>query len=172
MAYEQEVKLNEDDIIISKTDPKGRITYANRRFMQIAGFSEPELLGKPHNLIRHQDMPRGVFYFLWKTLAQKKEFFGYVKNRTSSGGFYWVFANITPDYKADSSLAGYFSVRRRPNYAAIKQVSAWYKTMLEIESKESANKAPEASFLWLQQQVKQQASSYDELLAQLEKLEE
>ncbi|GLR64806.1 PAS domain-containing protein [Marinospirillum insulare] len=168
----REVKLSESDIIVSKTDPKGRITYANRRFMQIAGYAEPELLGKPHNLIRHKDMPRGVFRLLWYTLQQKQEFFGYVKNLTSDGGFYWVFANITPDLRADSSLAGYFSVRRRPNYAAVKQVSEWYKKMLEIESKESASRAPEASYLWLKEKIVQQGCSYNDLLTRLEALEE
>ncbi len=172
MSHEREVKLSESDIIVSKTDPKGRITYANRRFMQIAGYAEPELLGKPHNLIRHKDMPRGVFRFLWHTLQQKEEFFGYVKNATSDGSFNWVFANIEPDYKADSSPAGYFSVRRRPNYAAVKQVDEWYKKMLVIESKETASRAPEASFLWLKEQIKQQGCSYNELLTRLEGLEE
>lgn len=172
MSLGQEVKLSEGEIIVSKTDPKGRITYANRRFMQIAGYSEPELLDKPHNIIRHKDMPRGIFRFLWQTLQQKQEFFGYVKNLTSDGGFYWVFANITPDYRADSSLAGYFSVRRRPNYAAVKQVNQWYKTMLAIEAKETASQAPEASFIWLQEQIKQQGCSYNDLLTRLESLEE
>ncbi|NLW06147.1 MAG: PAS domain S-box protein [Pseudomonadaceae bacterium] len=172
MARGQEVELCENEIIISKTDPKGRITYANRRFMQIAGYAEPELLGKPHNLIRHSDMPRGVFRFLWQTLQEKKEFFGYVKNLTSDGGFYWVLANITPDYRVDSSLAGYFSVRRRPNYQAIKQVSEWYKEMLKIEAAETPSRAPEASLLWLKDQVKQQGCSYNDLVTRLEGLEE
>lgn len=172
MSLGQEVKLSEGEIIVTKTDPKGRITYANRRFMQIAGYSEPQLLGKPHNLIRHKSMPRGVFRFLWQTLQKKQEFFGYVKNLTSDGGFYWVLANITPDYKVDTSLAGYFSVRRRPNYAGVKQIEQWYKTMLEIEAKETASRAPEASFAWLQEQIKQQGCSYHELIMRLENLEE
>lgn len=172
MRLGEEIKLGEGDIIVSKTDPKGRITYANRKFMQIAGYSEPELLGKPHNVIRHPDMPRGVFRFLWKTLQQKQEFFGYVKNLTSNGGFYWVFANITPDYKSDSSLAGYFSVRRRPNYTAIKKINGWYKKMLELEAKETGGRAADVSLLWLEEQIKQQGCSYNDLLTRLEKLEE
>lgn len=170
MTSEHEIKLRDDEIIISKTDPKGRFTYANRRFMQIAGFSEPELLGKHHNLIRHPDMPKGVFRLLWKTLQSKNEFFGYVKNATSYGGYYWVFANITPDYKSDLTLAGYFSVRRRPNYQAVQQVSEWYKTMLKIEAAETPKNAPDASLEWLQDQVKQQGCSYNELLTRLEGL--
>lgn len=172
MTGGQEVKLRKDEIIVSKTNPKGHFTYANRRFMQISGYSEPELLGKPHNLIRHQDMPRGIFRFLWQTLQQKQEFFGYVKNLTADGGFYWVFANITPDYKNDSSLAGYFSVRRRPNYVAVKKITEWYDEMLQIEAKETASKAPEASLFWLKEQIKQQGCSYNDLLAQFEKLGE
>lgn len=168
MTREHEIKLCEDEIIISKTDPKGRFTYANRRFMQIAGYSEPELLGKHHNLIRHPDMPKGVFRLLWQTLQADKEFFGYVKNSTSDGGFYWVFANITPDYKNDSSLAGYFSVRRRPNYKAVQQVNEWYKKMLAIEASETPSRAAEASLDWLKEQIKQQGCSYNELLTRLE----
>lgn len=172
MTGVQEIRLDDDDLIVSKTDPKGRITYANRRFMEIAGHSEPELLGKPHNLIRHQDMPRGVFRFLWHTLQQGQEFFGYVKNRTANGSYYWVFANITPDYKADASLAGYFSVRRRPNFAAIPQVSQLYQTMLNIEAGQSASKAPEASMQWLLDQVAKRGCSYEALIRQLESLPE
>lgn len=168
----EEIVLDDDDLIVSKTDPKGRITYANRRFMEIAGYSEPQLLGKPHSIIRHQDMPRGVFRFLWQTLQAGDEFFGYVKNRTASGGFYWVFANITPDYTHSSQLAGYFSVRRRPNPAALPKVTEWYHQMRVIESQETASQAPEASMQWLLEQVRQQGVSYKELIDQLEDLPE
>ncbi|SFX40644.1 PAS domain-containing protein [Marinospirillum alkaliphilum] len=172
MTGAEEIRLDEDDLIVSKTDPKGRITYANRRFMEIAGYSEPQLLGKPHNLIRHPEMPRGVFRFMWATLQAGQEFFGYVKNRTSDGGYYWVFANVTPDYTANSQLAGYFSVRRRPNRAAIQQVSHWYRQMRAIESQQSASKAPEASMQWLLDQVAAQGCTYNELVRQLESLPE
>ncbi|SFC31348.1 aerotaxis receptor [Marinospirillum celere] len=171
-AAAMEIKLDDDDLIVSKTDPKGRITYANRRFMEIAGYSEPQLLGKPHNLIRHADMPRGVFRFLWQTLQKNEEFFGYVKNRTASGGYYWVFANITPDYTAGAQLAGYFSVRRRPNRSALIQVSDWYRQMRAIEAEETPSKAPEASMQWLLEQVRQQGVSYKQLIDQLEDLPE
>lgn len=93
-----EVRLADDEFIVSKTDPKGRITYANRTFMKISGFAEPELLGIQHNVVRHPDMPRAVFKLLWETLERGEEFFGYVKNLCRDGSFYWVLANITPDY--------------------------------------------------------------------------
>ena len=172
MAYEQEYKLTKDGIIVSKTDLKGRITYANRYFMQVVGRSEPELLGKPHNVIRHSDMPRGVFYFLWHTLQRQEEFFGYVKNVSANGGYYWVLANITPDFANNSNVVGYFSVRRRPNYAAVKLISTWYQQMLAIEAKTSSSQAPKASFAWLQEQIDKQGVSYNDLIWQLEGLGE
>lgn len=163
-----EFKLKPDEIIVSKTCPKGKITYANRPFMAISGFAEPQLLTYPHNIIRHQDMPRGVYYLLWKTLQSGNEFFGYVKNLTACGGYYWVFANITPDLRTDGSLAGYYSVRRRPNYKAVQQVATWYKTMLDIESQASASKAPEASSSWLLEKIADQKVSYNQFILQLE----
>lgn len=172
MSSEEEIRLDEDDLIVSKTDPKGRITYANRRFMEIAGYAEPELLGQPHNIIRHPDMPRGVFRFLWQTLQSGEEFFGYVKNKTATNGYYWVFANITPDYTSGSQLAGYFSVRRRPNRAALAQVNDWYRQMRAIEAKQSSPKAAEASMQWLLEQVDRQGMSYKGLVDHLEALPE
>ena len=82
--------MREGDFIVSKTDLKGRITYCNRIFIEFSGFTESELLGAPHNLIRHPDMPRGVFQLLWDTLANGDEIFAYVKNMSKDGGFYWV----------------------------------------------------------------------------------
>ena len=118
-----EVVLTDNEFIVSKTDAKGRITYVNRVFMRIAGYSEQELLQQPHSIIRHPDMPRGVFYYLWKTLQEGHEFFGFVKNLCADGSYYWVFANITPDYDRDDRLMGYYSVRRKPSPQAIETVT-------------------------------------------------
>lgn len=91
----REKVMRENDFIVSKTDLKGRITYGNRIFIEYSGYTEEELLGAPHNIIRHPDMPRGVFKFLWDTLAAEKECFAYVKNMAKDGSYYWVFANVT-----------------------------------------------------------------------------
>ena len=88
-------EMNDNDFIVSKTDTKGRITYCNQIFMDMAEYTEEELLGKPHNLIRHPDMPKAVFKFLWDTIPTKQEVFAYVINRTKHGNDYWVYANIT-----------------------------------------------------------------------------
>ena len=172
MSAEEEIRLDADDLIVSKTDPKGRITYANRRFMEIAGYSTPELLGRPHNIIRHQDMPRGAFRFMWKTLQSGQEFFGYVKNRTATGNYYWVFANVTPDYTVSSQLAGYFSVRRRPNRAALALIIDWYHQMRKIEADTSPARAAEVSMQWLVEQIENQGVGYKQLIDQLEALPE
>ena len=109
---------------------------------------------------------------MWQTLQSGKEFFGYVKNRTADGNFYWVFANVTPDYTSESQLAGYFSVRRRPNRAALQPVSDWYRQMREIEASASVAQAPELSMQWMVEQIQQQAPSYKQLIDQLEALPE
>lgn len=164
-----EVCLGDDEFIVSKTDRKGIITYTNRVFMQIAGFSESELLGTQHNIVRHPDMPRGVFKFLWQTLEQEDEFFGYVKNLCKDGSYYWVFANITPDYDANGNLAGYYSVRRKPSQLAINTLSPIYQEMLAIEQSGSARDAADRSIALLQSKLDDLGVSYFELVMSLDK---
>jgi len=95
---DRERVMRKEEFIVSKTDLTGRITYGNRIFIEFSGYSEAELLGAQHNIIRHPDMPRAVFNLLWDTIAQGNEIFAYVKNMSKDGGFYWVFANVTPSY--------------------------------------------------------------------------
>ncbi len=128
-----ERSLGDDDFIVTKTDAKGRITYANRIFIALAGYSETELLGSQHNIIRHPDMPRSVFKLLWETIGTGQEFIGYVKNMAKDGSFYWVLATVTPDRDAQRAIAGYTSVRRKPRPEAVKAASALYQTMLAAE---------------------------------------
>ncbi len=161
-----------EDFIVSKTDTTGRITYANRIFMEIAGYPEHELLGVQHNIIRHPEMPRGVFRLMWNTLKAGNEFFGFAKNLSADGGFYWVFANITPDYDKDNKLQGYFSVRRNPPRSALDVLIPVYKEMLAIEERCSVKEAPDKSLEYLFDVVKQSgASSYESLALSLYKPE-
>jgi len=159
-----EVKLADDEFIVSKTDVKGRITYCNRTFMRIAGYSEKQLLNTQHNIVRHPDMPRGVYRFLWDTIAQGQEFFGYVKNLCSDGSYYWVFANITPDYDRDGKLKGYFSVRRKPKASAIAAMEPIYREMLEIEQRAGAKDGPNQSIAHLQSKLKALNTTYEEFV--------
>lgn len=164
---QNEVYVRENEVIVSKTDLSGRITYANRTFMRIADYSENELLGVQHNLVRHPDMPRGAFKLLWDTINQEREFFGYVKNMTARGDFYWVFANVTPDYDANGKVAGYFSVRRTPSKSAVTTMQALYRELLAVETQAGVAKAPAASVEFLQAKLKSLGTTYDRFILSL-----
>lgn len=163
----REKVMRADDFIVSKTDPKGIITYGNRIFIEFSGYSEAELLGSQHNIIRHPDMPRGVFKFLWDTLHGERECFAYVKNMAKDGSFYWVFANVTPSYGQDGRVDGYFSVRRKPKREAVDAMADIYRTMLDEEQKAGPRDAMEASLAWLIGVLNQKATSYEELVLSL-----
>lgn len=163
----KEVQLEADELIVTKTDSTGHITYANRVFMQLAEYPESELLGKPHNLIRHPDMPRGVYRLMWKTLQAGREFFGVVKNYTASGNYYWVLANVTPDYDSKNKLEGYFSVRRPPGRRAVETVIPIYARMCQLESTLNKATAPDASMAWLLAELDKQGHSYESFVLSL-----
>lgn len=141
----RELTFKEDEIIVSKTDTKGKITYGNDLFMKLAGYSENELLGAPHNIIRHPEMPKVVFKLLWDTLHQGKEVYAYVLNRAKNGDYYWVFANVTPSYSVDGNVVGYYSVRRKPSKRALDIIKPLYKQLLDVE-KNSGITASEKMF--------------------------
>ena len=164
---QRERVMREDDFIVSKTDLKGRITYCNRIFIEFSGYTESELLGAQHNIVRHPDMPRGVFKFLWDTIAQKNECFAYVKNMSRDGAFYWVFANITPDLDAQGNTIGYFSVRRKAKPSAIAVLNDVYKQMLAEEHRAGPNDACEASIALLTGVLQQKGLSYEQLILSL-----
>jgi len=125
--------MDANDFIVSKTDTKGILTYCNRIFMEMAGYTEEELIGKNHNIIRHPDMPQVAFKVVWDTIQSGKEFFAFVKNLTKSGDFYWVFTHIAPDYDKNGKIIGYTSVRRAPTRSAIDAVIPLYKQMVQAE---------------------------------------
>lgn len=156
--------MRDDDFIISKTDLKGRITYCNRIFIEFSGFEEHELLGAQHNIVRHPDMPRGVFKFLWDTLEAKKECFAYVKNMSRDGGFYWVMANVTPNLNAQGVAEGYFSVRRKPGRAAVSALSDVYQLMLDEERRAGPREACTASIALLNSVLNQKGVSYEKFI--------
>jgi PAS domain S-box-containing protein len=164
---QQERVMREDDFIISKTDLKGRITYCNRIFIEFSGYTEEELLGAQHNIVRHPDMPRGVFKFLWDTLGQQKECFAYVKNMSLDGGFYWVFANITPNLNAAGQPEGYFSVRRKPSRGAVSTLSDVYQLMLAEERRAGPKDACDASLALLTSVLTQKGVSYEKFILSL-----
>jgi PAS domain S-box-containing protein len=159
--------MRENDFIVSKTDLQGRITYGNRIFIEYSGYTEAELLGAQHNIIRHPDMPRGVFKFLWDTIASGKECFAYVKNMSKDGSFYWVFANVTPDYDLQARICGYFSVRRAPKRSAVDAMAGVYQLMLEEERRAGSRDACAASLALLTGLLAEKGTTYEEFILSL-----
>ncbi len=131
----KEKTFKNDVLLVTKTDLKGKITYANRGFMQIVGMKESELVGAPHNIIRHPDMPKVIFKYLWSYLQRGDEIHAYVKNICSDGSYYWVMANVTPsfDTKEKNKIIGYHSSRRAPTKAALDIIKPLYTKLLQAE---------------------------------------
>ena len=162
--------MRENDFIVSKTDLKGRIIYANEIFIEFSGYSEEELLGSQHNIIRHPDMPRVVFSLLWDYLGKDKEIFAFVKNMSKDGGFYWVFTHVAPMKDKNNNKVGYTSVRRMPNPKAIPIITEVYRSMLNAESNAGAKDAMEASGALLGNILKEKGITYEELINVLQSL--
>lgn len=162
--------MEPDEIIVSKTDLKGRITYGNSTFMKYAGFEESTLIGTQHNIVRHPEMPRGVFKLFWDTLQQGKEIFAYVKNISMDGSHYWVLANVTPSVDAGGRVLGYYSVRRKPNPKAIAVVSGLYNDMLQAEQRAGSRDAMTASSELLTNFLKSKGQTYEQMVLSLQSL--
>lgn len=161
---QHEKMMRENDFIVSKTDLTGRITYGNEIFIEFSGYTEQELIGAQHNIIRHPDMPRGVFKFLWDSIATGKEVFAYVKNMAKDGSFYWVFANVTPDYDSNGNIVGYFSVRRSPKRSAVATIETVYRLMIAAEQSAGPKDACNASLALLGKILEEKGLSYEELI--------
>ena len=127
---QREQLLSDTRSIVSMTDTQSRITYVNPYFVEVSGYSEGELLGQPHNILRHPDMPPEAFEDLWATLKQGIPWSGLVKNRCKNGDFYWVNANVTPIYE-NGQVTGYMSVRTKPAREVIQAVDPVYALFRE-----------------------------------------
>lgn len=132
--------FGKDEIIVSKTDPKGRIIYANEVFLRLAGYQEQEILNQPHSIIRHPHMPRCVFKLLWTTIEAGKECFAYVLNRSKNGDHYWVLAHVTPTFDSQGKIVSYHSNRRVPRRDAVDKAAALYAELSAIENAASDRK--------------------------------
>ncbi|KXB29774.1 aerotaxis receptor Aer [Dechloromonas denitrificans] len=159
--------MREDDFIVSKTSAKGIITYGNPIFIEFSGYSEAELLGSQHNIIRHPDMPRAAFKLAWDTIQAGQEFFGYVKNLAKDGSFYWVFTHISPDFDLRRNIVGYTSVRRCPQRSALAKIEPVYQQMLAAERAAGARDAIAAGTQVLLDLLKQTGMGYEELVFSL-----
>jgi PAS domain S-box-containing protein len=162
----KEVVLNEEDFIVSKTDLKSKITYGNEIFIQMSGYSEQELLGKPHNILRHPDMPKCAFKILYEHIQDNnQEWFGFVKNLRKNGEYYWVFANISPTFNAQGQKIGYYSVRRKPRDGFKNIIEPLYEELKKIEQTGGMS----ASLKAVEDLLKSKNMTFNELMIKIQK---
>ncbi len=128
----REIAYPEGRLIISRTDLNGILTHANEAFVELSGYTREELIGQPHAILRHPDMPRAAFKDLWTTVSAGNKWHGYVKNLRKDGSHYWVYATAVPNVRG-GKIVGYTSVRRKPSRKKIEELSAVYQQWLTAE---------------------------------------
>lgn len=155
-----------NDIIVSKTNLKGHITYINKIFMDISDYTEMEIIGKPHSLIRHPDMPRTIFKTLWDYIQNGQEVFAYVINCAKNGDHYWVYAHVTPSLNVDGRVIGYHSNRRVPDRKVLENyLFPLYDELRAVEQKEVNKKNGLCAGSELLQNILNEANiAYDEFI--------
>ena len=128
----EEVPFN-GGVMITETDTAGVITYANRKFREMTGYSKEELIGSPHNINRHPDMPKAAFKTMWEIIKEGNYWEGYVKNMRSDGKYYWVVVWIKPKLDENGEIVGYIAGRKVPDREAITSIEAQYRGLLAQE---------------------------------------
>jgi len=159
--------LPPDRYILSTTDRTGRITSVNDLFVEYSGYTADELIGQQHNITRHPDMPRAVFWLAWDLLAAGEEFNGYVKNLCKDGSFYWVFSNIRPIISDSGEMTGYRSVRRHARPQSVAKVAGLYAAMLAAETDAGPREAIQAGMTVLTGHLQGQGMGYEAMVAKL-----
>lgn len=129
LVTDSETPFPEGKLIVSRTDTAGVITQCNQSFVDMSGYAESDLIGQPHHILRHPDMPAVAFKGLWDTVAKGEKWQGYVKNLRKDGGFYWVYATVVPNVR-EGKIVGYTSVRRKPSRAKVQEAEALYRTLV------------------------------------------
>ena len=161
---DQEIKLDPKRYIVSKTDAKGIIEYGNDYFVEISGYKESELMGKPHNIVRHPDMPKVAFKLMWERISKGGNFVAIVKNMAKDGRYYWVFTEFEPKVDALSNeIKGYTAFRKAAPQKAIDAITPIYKKLLEIEKEGGV----EASEKYLKGFLEENRTTYDEFINDL-----
>lgn len=162
----RERSFPEDDVIVTKTDLKGHITYANRVFLGLSELDLSDTIGAPHSIIRHPDMPRCVFKLLWERIQGGKEIFAYVLNRAMTGDHYWVFAHATPSFGPDGKITGYHSNRRAPKKSTIESViKPLYAELSAVEQSHADRKqGMNLAYAKLMQKLTDEGTDYDRFI--------
>jgi len=157
------------DLIVSKSDEAGNITYVNPIFMKISGYSQANLLEQPHAILRHPDMPKVIFKYLWKNIKEGKDVIAYVKNLCADGGYYWVLATVKMAKNPDGSFRNYMSTRKCITENAKGTISELYKTLLELEKTEGEEASEKAFYTFLEDNNINNADSFNAYMKNLNK---
>lgn len=163
IVLDKEIVFSKKKFIVSKTDIKGNIIFINDNFAEISGYTQEELMGMPHNVIRHPDMPRGIFFLIWNSLKSGREVSGVIKNLAKSGKYYWVIADFSIERDREGNILSFTSFRRCASYQIIEEIEELYETMLSIERKQGI----EGSLRYLESFLEEKKMSYDEFLEEL-----
>ena len=153
----EKIELDLKRYIVSKTDKKGVMTYVNDYFMEISGYRQKEMIGTPHSLIRHPDMPKVIFKLLWDRIQEGEDIMAVVKNLAHDGRYYWVTTAFEVHYDKNHKIDGYTAYRRGARDKVIKKIEKLYKKLLKIEKESGV----EASEEYLQKFLNKQGMSYD-----------
>ncbi|MEA1954312.1 MAG: PAS domain-containing protein [Campylobacterota bacterium] len=138
-----EVKVDSKKELLSETDARGVITYANENFVELSGYREEELVGSPHNLLRHVDMPKTVFKLLWDSLSIGKPYKAIIQNKRKDGPYYWVYSEYEPLFDKMKKIRGYRSKRYPVPKSAISEVESIYRKLLDLETSKTQKEAEE-----------------------------
>lgn len=160
---DKEIKLDPSKVIMSKTDAIGVIEYANEYFMEVSGYEEQELMGQPHNIIRHPDMPKIIFKLIWQRLDDGKNIHALVKNLAKDGRYYWVLTNFETKYDKNGKIVSHYARRKAAPGNAIYEIEKLYKTVLAIEQR----KDPEIAEKFFYGLLEDREQSYDEFILDL-----
>ena len=163
IAIDQEITFNKKKFIVSKTDIKGNILFINKNFCEISGYSEEELIGAPHNISRHPDMPQAIFFLIWNSLLRGEPVSGVVKNLAKSGAYYWVISDFDIKKDAEGNIKSFTSFRRAAPQQVIDNIEELYSSMLKIEKKHGM----EGSLAYLEAFLEEKEMTYDEYLEDL-----
>ncbi len=164
-----EYEVKNIDLIVSKSDAEGNITYVNPIFVKISGYSQASLLEKPHAILRHPDMPKAVFRYLWENIKEGRDVVAYVKNLCADGGYYWVLATVKMAKNPDGTFRNYMSTRRAISASAKERISALYKSLLDVEKSEGDEASWEAFKSYLSENGISNSESFNTFMKNLNK---
>ncbi len=161
----KEIKIDSTTMIVSKTDIKGVITYGNSNFVEISGYKETELIGSAHNILRHPDMPKAIFYFMWESIKNGRNITAVVKNLTRNGDYYWVVTDFDIKRDQNQKIRNYIAFRQAAPKKVLKVIEPLYAKMIEIENEHGMD----ASIAYLEGYLEEKKMNYNQFIEDLAK---